>query len=273
MKFRIVIFTICVSMLAVGSACKSATNKAANQGLFSNANSNVPATDPGLAPPEDSGPEGLVTDLYKHHDRYTGPFNQTTSRPRVDKYFTKELADLIWKDSTTSKGAVGAIEADPLYDAQDIDIYELKVGDPTVNSDTATVPVTFENYEKKQTVTFALVKVDGAWRIDDIKYSRGDSLRKWLEDAYAGPAGSISGFDGKYKVGETTCTVKPVQMQFAVSCEDGKGGGTYTPREGNTFESPANKGTTNRFAFTNDKCDSGMFYRADGEILPVKRSK
>lgn len=272
MNFRIVILTVCVSVLAAGMACKSAANKAANQSPVSGANSNVPATDPGLAPPEDSTPEGLVADLYKHHDRYTGPFNQTTSRPRVDKYFTQKLADLIWTDSTTSKGAVGAIEADPLYDAQDIDIYEFKVGDATTKGDTATVPVTFENYEKKQTVTFALVKVEGVWRIDDIKYSRGDSLRKWLEDAYPAGAPASGHFEGKYKVGDATCTVKPVKMSFEVTC-DGKGVETFAPKEGNTFESPPKKGVPGRFAFTNDKYDSGMYYGPDGEISPVKRIK
>jgi len=64
-------------------------------------------------------PDALVADLYKAHNAKRSPFFQTRSRARIYQYFEKDLADLIWKDAITSKGEVGVIDGDPLYDAQD----------------------------------------------------------------------------------------------------------------------------------------------------------
>ena len=64
-------------------------------------------------------PKALVADLYRQHNQKHSPFFQTRSRARVDQYFTKLLADLIWKDAHGSKGEVGALDGDPLYNAQD----------------------------------------------------------------------------------------------------------------------------------------------------------
>src|SRR5436190_22536078 len=67
----------------------------------------------------------IVSNLYAAK---TSPFSQTKNRALVDKYFTKELADMIWKDAITSKGEVGAIDGDPLYNAQDMKIRNLVIG-------------------------------------------------------------------------------------------------------------------------------------------------
>ena len=61
--------------------------------------------------------EPLVADLYKQHDADKGPFRERT-RAVIDKYFAKPLADMIWKNEQRPAGEWGAIEADPLYDAQ-----------------------------------------------------------------------------------------------------------------------------------------------------------
>src|SRR5206468_7220680 len=67
-------------------------------------------------------PDALVKDLYRAHDQKRGPFFQTKSRALLDKYFEKTLANMIWKDRVTSKGEVGVLDGDPLYDAQDMEI-------------------------------------------------------------------------------------------------------------------------------------------------------
>jgi len=126
------------------------------------------------------GPAALVTDLYKQHDAKRSPFFQTKSRARVDKYFTKPLADLIWKDVTTRGNEVGALDGDPLYNAQDVKIRQFAVGKASIKGDAATVPVTFTNLGKKEKIDFSLKKVKGVWKIDDINYGGGESLRKWL---------------------------------------------------------------------------------------------
>jgi len=127
-------------------------------------------------------PDALVADLYKQHDAKRSPFFQTKSRARVDKYFTKGLADMIWKDAITSKGEVGALDGDPLYDTQDAKIRHFAVGKASIKGDTATVPVTFTNFGKKEKIDFSLKKVKGVWKIDNINYGSGGSLRKWFQE-------------------------------------------------------------------------------------------
>jgi hypothetical protein len=273
MRIKFIISVLLLCSIALALSCRSRSGNTAPKVVFNSAVQNTPEGDPGLAPPEKPGPEGLVADLYHHHTRYTGPFFQTTSRARVDKYFTKPLADLIWKDSTTAKGAVGAIEADPVYAAQDTEIKDLEVGTAVITGDSATVPVTFLNFEAKQKVTFALKMVDGNWRIDDIKYPKGDSLMKWLTDTYPADAASTGKFEGRYQVGETTCTVTAVDTAFEVRWAKGKGVETFFAKEGRTFETPPVDGKSNQFVFADDNYSSGMFYRADGEMFAVKRMK
>jgi hypothetical protein len=172
-------------------------------------------------------PNALVADLYRVHDRKRSPFFQTRSRALLDKYFEKSLADMIWKDAVSSKGEVGALDGDPLYDAQDMEIKNFAIGDAVTKGDSATVPVTFENFGKNVTITFSLKQVNKVWKIDDIKYMRGDSLMKWLRDTYPGGAEKASttdgNFEGKYIVGDTSCNVNPSKMSFEVRWAKGNG--------------------------------------------------
>lgn len=220
--------------------------------------------------------EELVRDLYKQHDAKKSPFFQTTDRARVDKYFTKELADLIWKDAKTADGAIGAIDFDPLYDAQDIDIKNLVVGSAVNSKDAGTVPVTFANFGSKKTITFS-IKLNGEnWRISDIKYSAGQTLLKIIkansaETKSTAPDGE---FEGKYQVGETTCVVSPARQSFTVKWAKGSGVEYFFYKDGNTFESEPDKdGLRNEFQFTDENYNTGTFYRGDGKTFPVKRAK
>jgi len=76
-------------------------------------------------------PDALVADLYREHNRKHSPFFQTRSRALLYKYFEKNLADAIWKDAVHSKGEVGAIDGDPLYDAQDMEIKKFAIDKAT----------------------------------------------------------------------------------------------------------------------------------------------
>jgi hypothetical protein len=111
-------------------------------------------------------------------------------RAGLDKYFAKDLADLIWKDAQTSaaKNEVGALDGDPLYNAQDMKITAFRVKSPEYgegNRDLADVSVTFKNLGKEQTVSFRVQRDSRkVWKITDIFYPSNDnsssSLRKIL---------------------------------------------------------------------------------------------
>jgi hypothetical protein len=134
------------------------------------------------APAKRLSPDALVSDLYKAAKQKRSPFFQTRSRALLYKYFEKGIADLIWKDAVHSKGEVGAIDGDPLYDAQDMEIKKFAIKKPRYEEGRALVDVTFENFGKPQTIMFIVVKGKTGWRIRDIVYSEGRTLRSELKE-------------------------------------------------------------------------------------------
>ena len=271
--------TIVLATLACSSNAVNNSNGNATNATNSNAAAS-PISTPNTATSETAKPDSTVADLYKQHDAKKSPFYQTKDRASVDKYFTKATADLIWKDakSSESEGGVGALGADPLYDAQDTDIKNFKVGQAEIKDKSANVPVTFENFGKKQTINFALVKENDAWKIEDIKYEKSGSLVKNLKLNSSNETASTEGnFEGKYQIGDTTCVVKPVKMAFEVKWEKGSGVEMFfSEGEANDkfiFASNPETGKANVFSFDDENYNSGIFYRADGKELPIKRIK
>lgn len=137
-----------------------------------------------------AAPEQIVKNLYAAQKAATGVFFQHKSRAAVDRFFEKSFADLIWKDTEVAKGEVGAIDFDPLYNAQDTRVAAFKIGAPEYgegNADLADVPVTFVNMGKAETVLFRFERAAGggkAWKISDIFYPSNSedaaSLKKIL---------------------------------------------------------------------------------------------
>ena len=89
---------------------------------------------------------------------------------------------MIWKDAIRSKGEVGAIDGDPLYDAQDMDIKKFAIAKPRFEEGRALVDVTFENFGQKKKIMFILVNGRTGWRIRDIVYSEGRTLSSELKE-------------------------------------------------------------------------------------------
>jgi hypothetical protein len=131
-------------------------------------------------------PNVIVKNLYASQKAGSGPFFQTKSRAVVDKYFTKKLADLIWKDAVAAKGEVGAIDFDPLYGSQDPQITDFTImetgwgGDSKFGpDDEAVVQVTFKDSGKERMVSFQFKQgKDKKWKIYDIHYrSEGEQVK------------------------------------------------------------------------------------------------
>ena len=126
-------------------------------------------------------PSDLVAALYRVHDQKRGPFFQTRNRALLDLYFEKSLADMIWKDAVSAKGEVGALDGDPLYDAQDMEIKKFAVGKASFGDGKARVNVTFTNFGQPKSFVFILVNGRTGWRINNIEYGEGRSLRGYLK--------------------------------------------------------------------------------------------
>jgi hypothetical protein len=127
-------------------------------------------------------PEALVADLYRIQKQKRGPFFQTRSRALLYKYFEKDLANLIWNDAIKSKGEVGVIDGDPLYDAQDMEIKHFVINKARHEPGRELVDATFENFGEKKTITFIAVKRANGWRIHDIVYAEGRTLRSEFKE-------------------------------------------------------------------------------------------
>ncbi len=225
-------------------------------------------------------PETLLKDLYTVHgqdfknekDRILNGENRTY----LDKYFDKNLADLIWKDLTTQRDGVGVIDFDLFYNAQDADVKSFTVGKAKIAGETARVPVSFVNYTNKETVTYSLKKQNGAWKISDINYGNKDSLLAYFaEDAKNNAA--YKNFEGTFQVGNTICAVKPVENGFELRWTKGAGAMTFY-FQGNedgkyVFSSEDNGKGQDKFIFDDESLNTGKFVRADAKEMPVKKVK
>lgn len=134
-------------------------------------------------------PEQLVRDLYRQH-KQRSPFFQIRSRTLLDRYFTRNLTDLLWQDARSSGDEVGALDGDPLFNAQDMEITNFSIQKANISAGTANVPVSFENFGAKHTITFRLFSQRTGWKISDLIYDDGWSLAQVLKrDRSSGETG------------------------------------------------------------------------------------
>jgi hypothetical protein len=127
-------------------------------------------------------PDSLVRDLYREHDAKRSPFFQTLDRALVGRYFTRKLTRLIWNDVVGGAGEESALQADPLYDAQDTDIARFQLGTPVFSDDRkqAELPIMFTNMKQPVRLRFSLKQEQHRWKIDDIAYADGRRLADLL---------------------------------------------------------------------------------------------
>src|SRR5262245_55544463 len=97
----------------------------------------------------------------------------------VRRYFAPDLAQLMINDSRQAarRGEVGALDGDPFVDAQDWEVSGVDVTVQDVAAGKARATVTFENRERPSTVVLDLVKLKPGWRISDIAWGDGRTLR------------------------------------------------------------------------------------------------
>ena len=131
-------------------------------------------------------PDELVKNLYAAQKAETGPFFQNESRALVDKYFSTDFADVIWKDAAGADGEPGTLNFDPLFNAQDSEITAFQIGKPAYDakSGIATVTVGFKNFGKAETIRYLFTQDKAkTWKISDVRYQNGDTLKGMLTDA------------------------------------------------------------------------------------------
>ena len=278
MKFTKYLLTA-IFLLSIINCSSSSKATTENINVAANANTANATTENAAvetAAQKTDEPETFLKDLYKTHDKNNGAIVQGNDRAILDKYFDKNLADLIWKDMTTNRDGVGVIDFDIFYNAQDAEIKNLSVGDAKISGGKAVVDVSFDNFGKKNLISYYLTKEKSSWKISNINYGTNENLLKYFKEANQNTSSTNSGeFEGKYQIGETTCTVKPVKMAFEVRWEKGSGVEMFfSEGEANDkfiFASDPETGKANVFSFDDENYNSGIFYRADGKEFSIKR--
>jgi hypothetical protein len=122
----------------------------------------------------------LVAQLYQAHRSKHDPLDETQL---LGRYFDSALLKLYLKDKREAKGEVGRLDGDPLYNAQDIQIKNLSISAPEMAGGETRVTVHFKNIDKPTHVIYALSRTADGWRISDIRYDDGSSLKKILQGA------------------------------------------------------------------------------------------
>jgi hypothetical protein len=234
-------------------------------------------------------PEQVVKNLYvAQKNQKTNPFDQT-SRVLADKYFTKELADLIWKTSNVPDSNWRNIDVlynshELIRDTQDRQITNFVVGKPKEESgpDDVFLKVTFQSSGEAEVVVFNLRReANKIWKIDNIQYSNGDDLAsiiRYAKDAKYRKEYNADTFLGDYMVGAMKCsverTISRIELYrvfcdrqffklYAVEGSETETAYIYTDDKGKQ---------QGRFVFKNGKKD-GKYFDASGKEVKVTRMK
>jgi hypothetical protein len=126
----------------------------------------------------DLSPKDVVAQLYQAHNSKHDPLDETAL---LGRYFDAALLKLYLKDKQEAKGEVGRLDGDPLYNAQDMEIKDFSVSAPEMVGGEARVTVNFKNLGKPTRVVYMLSRTANSWKISDIRYDDGSSLKKILE--------------------------------------------------------------------------------------------
>ena len=126
------------------------------------------------------GPADAVKAFYTFHFAHDMGFTEKNLTARKG-WLSPELFGLLAAElkKPTSPNEVPLIEGDPFTDSEEYP-KSFKVGDASIQTDKASVPVTLIWPDEKTSVTVKLVLASGEWRIDDVVYGPEDSLRKLL---------------------------------------------------------------------------------------------
>ena len=99
----------------------------------------------------------------------------------LDRYFDAPLLKLYLRDKQEAKGEVGRLDGDPLYNAQDFQISHFSISPPETVKGETQVTVRFKNIGKPTRLVYLLTHTSAGWKISDIRYDDGSSLKKILQ--------------------------------------------------------------------------------------------
>jgi hypothetical protein len=128
-----------------------------------------------------SSPEDFIRSLYNFHQPGKETPDWFGDKQTLSKYFDKDLTALFIKDDECAKREEGVcnLDFDPIYDAQDFDKETTNLQIAAVEGQSDLFNVTFTSLGTR-TLVYKLTNTPDGWRISDIKYPEGPSLKEIL---------------------------------------------------------------------------------------------
>lgn len=126
-------------------------------------------------------PRTVVVTLYRVHSKGEGHVFDREGVTKLGRYFDRTLAAMLRKEILgTPSGEVGNLDFDPLFNAQDLDLADFKVGGQKVAGSSAFVTVSFRNNKQPVKIVYRMRRTPQGWRIANLDYGRGENLVKIL---------------------------------------------------------------------------------------------
>lgn len=162
MKVHIIILSVASLLLAKGGAAHAVKTQE-------------------CPPAKPAGPESVVKTIYENYPWTGSKVIKNEPKNVLFRYFDVDLTDLIIRNQECEKGGdLCYINFDILFYAQDADIKNLHVCEmpPQINI----VDVGYLNFGRAETIHYKLSSTANGWRISDIVYSDGISLKDYLSN-------------------------------------------------------------------------------------------
>jgi hypothetical protein len=128
-----------------------------------------------------SSPEDFIRSLYRFHQPGKETPDWFDNKRTLSRYFDKELTALFLKNAECEKREQGVcnLDFDPIYDGQDFEKETTNLQIAAVVDQPDWFNVTFTNLGTR-TLVYRLTDTSSGWRISDIKYPEGPSLKQIL---------------------------------------------------------------------------------------------
>lgn len=136
---------------------------------------------PTWADSANDSPQELLQTLYRVHNKDNGSLMDPDAGAERARFFTASLALALEQElNQPERDGVGNLGFDLFYNAQDYDISDFDIAVPKVSGTEVTALVHFRNFGENVDIGYRLIQDASGWRIDDIDYGDGQTLRKLL---------------------------------------------------------------------------------------------
>jgi hypothetical protein len=135
----------------------------------------APAAAMAAPAPDAQGVRAFLQSIYAHYRH--GSYGAPLERPEL--FFEPVLARAVRHDQAESArtGDVGKLDGDPFCDCQDFDFLDVTIGPVAIVHGRAKASVHFRNGDEV-TLNFTLVWTRAGWRVADIEWPEGGTLRE-----------------------------------------------------------------------------------------------